>query len=127
MARVEKVAETIRKEISIILHDELKDPRLGFVTITAVELTKDLRSAKVFYSVLGSEQERQNTKVALDSSLGFIRKLVSERIQLRFAPELMFREDRSTEYGAKIEEILSEIKKENHEPKKNNRANKKKS
>ncbi len=126
MARVEKVAETIRKEISLILHDELKDPRLGFVTITAVELTNDLRSAKVFYSVLGSEQNRQNTKAALESSLGFIRKLVSERIQLRFAPEFMFREDHSTEYGSKIEEILNEIKKENDEPKKNNRANKKK-
>ncbi len=126
MARIEKVAETIRKEISLILHDELKDPRLGFVTITAVELTKDLRIAKVFYSVLGSEQDRQNTKLALDSSLGFIRKLVAERIQLRFAPELMFREDNSTEYGAKIEEILNEIKEEKNEPKKNSRANKKK-
>lgn len=110
MSRRERVAEAIREEVSIILHDNLKDPRLGFVTITRVELTADLRSAKIFYSVLGKEEDYQKTKDALDSALGFIRKLVSERINLRYAPDLVFKEDRSSEYSVRIQEILEEIK-----------------
>ncbi|MDD5770963.1 MAG: 30S ribosome-binding factor RbfA, partial [Candidatus Omnitrophica bacterium] len=95
---------------SLIIHDELKDPRIGFVTITKVELSRDLRNAKIFYSVLGKEEERSKTKMALDSALGFIRSLIAERINLRFATEIMFQEDRSIEYSARIEEILNNIK-----------------
>jgi ribosome-binding factor A len=110
MSRQERVAEAIRKEVSIILHEELKDPRLGFVTITRVELTPDLRSAKVFFSVLGKEEDYKKTTEALDSAGGFIRKLVAERINLRLAPEIMFRQDRSSEYSVRIQELLDEIK-----------------
>lgn len=109
MSRQERVAEAIRQEVSIIIHDELKDPRLGFVTITGVELTKDFRQAKIFFSVLGKEQEHKKTKEALDSALGFIRKLVAQRINLRFAPEIIFREDNSSEYSVRIQEVLNEI------------------
>ncbi len=112
MSRLDRVTEAIRKEVSMILHDELKDPRLGFVTITKVTMTADLRSAKVFFSVLGKEEEHKKSKLALDSALGFIRKLVAERINLRFAPEIAFVEDRSVEYSVRIEEILNEIKAE---------------
>jgi len=125
MARFEKVAETLKKEISNIIHDELKDPRLGFVTITRVELTKDLRYAKVFFSVLGKEDEHERTKAALDSALGFIRRLIAQRVKLQFVPEIVFKEDRSGEYSTRIEEILQEIKKDNG-PKKDNRLHKKK-
>jgi len=110
MGRPDRVAEAIRKEVSIIIHDELNDPRLGFVTITAVEVTADLREAKIFFSVLGKEDEHQKTKEALDSALGFIRRLIGERIRLRFVPQILFREDRSSEYGSRIEEVLNEIK-----------------
>lgn len=110
MSRQDRVTEAIRKEISTIIHDELKDPRLGFVTITRVELAQDMRQAKIFFSVLGREEEHKKTKDALDSALGFIRKLIAERINLRFAPEIMFREDRSSEYSVRIEEVLNEIK-----------------
>jgi len=140
MARYEKVAEAIKKEVSNIIHDELNDPRLGFVTITNVELTEDLRYAKIFFSVLGKEQDYIKTQKALDSALGFIRKLIAQRIQLRFAPELAFREDRSSEYSVRIEEVLNEIKElekkdapapkprkeKQGEPKKRNLRNKKK-
>ena len=129
MARHERIVEALRKELSIIIHDEIKDPRLGFVTVTSVELAPDKRFAKVSYSVLGKEEERKKTKEALDSSLGYVRKLVGERIKLRFVPELLFSEDRSQEYSVRIEEILNEIKevhpKEQDEPKKSTRANKK--
>lgn len=126
MARIDRVAEAIKKEASLILHDELKDPRLGFVTITDVKVTQDLREAKIFFSVLGKDEERKKTKEALDSALGFIRRLIAQRIRLRFAPEISFKEDRSAEYGSKIEELLNEIKGEQNEPKKSNRRHKKK-
>ncbi|MFA6216341.1 MAG: 30S ribosome-binding factor RbfA [Candidatus Omnitrophota bacterium] len=111
MSRHDKVQETLKREISIILQSELKDPRLGFVTITNVEMAKDLRFAKIFYSVLGQDTDHQKTKQALDSSLGYIRKLIAERVQLRFTPEIVFKEDRSSEYSFQIQKVLDEIKK----------------
>ncbi len=125
MARADKVAEAIRQEVSKIIHDELNDPRLGFVTITRVEVTADLRYAKIFFSVLGSKEDQSRTKKALDSALGYIRSLIAGRIQLRFAPEIAFREDRSVEYSVRIEEVLNQIK-ELNEPKKSRRVHSKK-
>ncbi|TRZ96404.1 30S ribosome-binding factor RbfA [bacterium] len=125
MPRYEKVAEAIKREASLIIHDELKDPRLGFVTITGVELTQDLRYAKIFFSVLGKDEDYKRTKGVLDSASGFIRKLIAQRVKLRFAPEITFREDRSGEYSIKIQSILDQIK-ELDEPKKSTRVHKKK-
>lgn len=121
MARSDKVAEVIRQEVSKIIHNELNDPRLGFVTITRVEMTLDMRYAKIFFSVLGSKEEHFKTKKALDSALGFIRRMIAARIQLRFAPEIAFKEDKSTEYSIRIEEVLNQIK-ELNEPKKSHRV-----
>lgn len=125
MSRQDKVAEAIRQEASLILQNELKDPRLGFVTITRVEIMRGMRYAKIFFSVLGKEEDYKKTQAVLDSALGFIRKLIAERINLRFAPEITFKEDRSTEYSVRIEEVLNEIK-ELNEPKKSRRVRKKK-
>ena len=125
MSRQERVAEAIKKEVSLIVHDELNDPRLGFVTITGVEVSQDLRYAKILFSVLGKDEEHKKTKAALDSALGFIRRLLAQRVRLMFAPEIIFREDRSSEYSVRIEEVLSEIK-EQDGLKKSNRRNKKK-
>lgn len=110
MSRVDKVAEAIRQEVSVIIHDRLKDPRLGFVTVTRAEMTADLRLAKIYFSVLGNEEDYKKTKEALDSAMGFIRRLIAERINLRIAPEIMFFEDHSSEYSVRIEEVLNEIK-----------------
>lgn len=125
MSRRDRVAEAIRKEVSTIVHDEIKDPRLGFVTIIRVELTQDLRYAKIFFSVLGNDEDYKKTQAALDSSVGFIRRLVAQRIKLRFAVELAFKEDRSSEYSVRIDEVLQQIK-ESDESKKSNRVHKKK-
>lgn len=116
MARVEKVAEAIRQEASLIIHDKLNDPRLGFVTISRVEMTPDLRNAKIFFSVLGKAEDYKKTQKALDSALGFIRRLIAERINLKFAPEIIFRQDRSVEYSVRIEEVLNEINELNKPP-----------
>jgi len=118
MSRVDRVAEAIRKEVSMIIHDEIEDPRLGFVTITRVELSADLRNAKIFFSVLGNGEAYKKTKDALDSALGFIRKLISERINLRFSPEIIFRDDRSSEYSVRIEEVLNEIRQKEEQERK---------
>ncbi|MCK9571711.1 MAG: 30S ribosome-binding factor RbfA [Candidatus Omnitrophica bacterium] len=118
MSRQDRIAEAIRQEVSLIIHDKLKDPRLGFVTIIRVEITNDLRLAKVFYSVLGKEEDHKKTKQALDSALGYLRSLVAKRLNLRLATELLFMEDRSTEFSVRIEEVLREIKEKN-EPEKN--------
>lgn len=126
-SRQERVAEAIRQESSLIIHDKLKDPRLGFITITKVEVTPDLRYAKIFFSVLGNDESYEKTKEALDSALGFVRKLVAGRLNLRFAPEIAFYEDRTTEYSVRIEEVLNEIKELNgqEKPKRGRRSNKK--
>jgi len=123
MARQERVSQAIKREVSVIIHDQIKDPRIGFVTITNVELAQDLRFAKIFFSVLGTDDDYKRTKAALDSSLGFIRKLIAQRLKLRFAPEIMFKEDKSGEYSAKIEKILNEIK-EQDESKKSDKSDK---
>lgn len=122
MSRQEKIIEELRKEVSNIIHEELNDPRLGFVTITKVEITPDLKYAKIFFSVLGQEQDYKRTQEALDSALGFIRKLVAQRIRMRFVPEICFKEDKSSEYSIEIQRILDEI----NELKKPHRTHKKK-
>lgn len=124
MSRQDRVEKAIQKEVSSIIHDELKDPRLGFVTIIGAEITKDLRDAKIFYSVLGQEKEYKDTRDALESASGFIRKLIGERINLRFVPTIIFKEDRSSEYSVRIQKVLDEInekdniKKSSRKPKK---------
>lgn len=123
MSRLEKVKQAIKKEISNIIHGELKDPRIGFVTVTRVELTKDLRFAKIYYSVLGSSVEKEKAGLAIENAKGFIRRLISQNIDLRFTPELIFKEDRSMEYSIRIQEELEKLK-QTHEFKKSNRRNK---
>ena len=111
MSRHDKVSEALKQEISSIIHAELKDPRLGFITVTRIELTHDLRYAKIFFSVLGKEEDYKRTKEALDSASGFIRRLIAQRIRLRLVPEISFKEDRSAEYSIQIQEALDEVKK----------------
>lgn len=116
MSRVEKVNKALRHEISNIIQNELKDPRLGFITITQVEISQDLRYAKVSFSVLGDKSEIDKVEKGLSSAAGFIRKLIGERIRMRYTPELSFRLDNSAEYSVRIYEQLERIK---NEPKKN--------
>jgi len=108
--RSNQVAEEVRKIISRILLEELSDPRLGFLTVTRIELTDDLRFARVFYSVLGSEEQRQATEEALAEHASYIKHLVVERINMKFAMDLKFESDRSIEHSFHIDEILKKIK-----------------
>ncbi|MFA5100081.1 MAG: 30S ribosome-binding factor RbfA [Candidatus Omnitrophota bacterium] len=110
MLRHERVKQAIKREVSSIIVNELKDPRMGFVTITTVDLSPDMRYAKVFYSVMGNAEQHKKTQGALHSALGLIRTLVADRIKLRYAPEISFREDLSTEYSVHMQEVFDKIK-----------------
>lgn len=112
--RARKVAEVFKEEVSRIVRDELRDPRIGFVTITAVELTDDLRYAKIYYSIMGLEKEKEETAKALESGLGFIRRLIGSSIKLRYLPEIKFILDDTAEYSINIQKILDKIDQETH-------------
>jgi ribosome-binding factor A len=115
--RRQKIIAAIKREISSIVHDELKDSRLGFVTIIRVDLTVDLRNAWVYFSVLGSEAEQKSTQEALENAKPFIRRLIGQRIKLRFIPEINFKLDQTPEHSIKIQKELDKIKEENERKK----------
>jgi ribosome-binding factor A len=107
--RSEKVGDLIRKEISQILVGELKDPRIGFVTITKVAVSDDLRVAKIYYSVFGDEQQKEESYQGLESAKGYIKRELGRRVRLKYMPEINFLFDDSLEYGEHIEELLRGI------------------
>jgi ribosome-binding factor A len=107
--RLDRVNQLIKEEISTLLQRELKDPRLGFVTVTEVETSKDLRSAKVFVSVLGDERQWTASLTALASARGFVRNWLRQHLDLRVTPDLDFRADRSMEHAAKIQSLLKQV------------------
>ena len=104
------MAETIHKEISNLLIRGLKDPRIGFVTITSVDVTADLRQAKVYFTLMGSQDERAETQAGLDSSASYIRQQLGRVLHLRHTPEIRFLYDASVDYGQHIEKLLSEVR-----------------
>ncbi|WP_099220956.1 30S ribosome-binding factor RbfA [Listeria costaricensis] len=110
--RANRVAEQMKKELGDIINRKLKDPRLGFITITGVEVTGDLQQATIYISILGSEKERADSLLALEKAHGFIRSEIGSRIRLRKVPELLFEVDSSIEYGNRIDELLRDLHKE---------------
>ncbi|MCX5666257.1 MAG: 30S ribosome-binding factor RbfA [Candidatus Omnitrophica bacterium] len=109
--RPERVQEALRQEISKVALEEIKDPRIGFLTITKVELTKDLRFAKVYFSVLGGAKEKALALKGLNSAKGYIKGIVADRIKLRLVPDLSFRIDESIEHTKEIYDLFEKIKK----------------
>ena len=109
--RASRVAEELRKIVSQILLEDLTDPRLGFLTITHIEVTDDLRFARIFYSVLGSAEQKEATAEALAEQQGFLRHLVAERINMKFAMEIKFEMDKSIDHSFRIDTLLKQIKK----------------
>ncbi|HLO25067.1 MAG TPA: ribosome-binding factor A [Geobacteraceae bacterium] len=107
--RSEKVAEAIHEMVSELLVKGLKDPRIGFVTITGVKVTDDLHLATVFFTVIGSEEEKDATEKGLNSARGYIRKEVGKNLKMRYVPDIIFKFDESVEYGSRIESLLKEI------------------
>jgi ribosome-binding factor A len=108
--RPDRLAEAIREEVARFLNDKAKDPRItGMVTVTGVEVTRDLRTAKVFVSILGDE-DRARTFEGLDSLAGHLRARIGKGLGLRSAPEILFRHDESVQRAARIDALLAQIK-----------------
>ena len=107
--RMARLAGQLQQEIATIIHRELKHPGLGFVTITRVELSKDVRHAKVFYSCLGKQEERESSQEALERSRGYIHGLIKKRFRLKVIPELTFRYDPSIEGSIELSEAFERL------------------
>lgn len=107
--RPDRVSDRIRHEITEILAREVHDPGIGFITVTRVEITRDLQIARVFYTTMGSEAERRRTARALERAMPFLRRQVGERLTLRRVPELQFVFDKSIETQERVERLLREI------------------
>src|ERR671920_1285190 len=105
----------MREEIATFLANDVKDPRImGLVTVTAVEITRDLRHAKVFVSVFGSESQRSATFEGLENVATHLRGRVGRALRLRVAPEIKFRNDESVAHAAHIEQLLAQVRKDTH-------------
>jgi len=113
--RQEKLGELIATELSELLRTRVKDPRVGFASITHVEVSGDLRHAKVFVSVMGSPEEREATMQGLKNATGFLRHELATRLVLRYMPEIVFKLDKSIEEGARILELIQKVEQEDRQ------------
>ena len=107
-----RINEEVRREVSNIIQNEIKDPRLtAMVSVTTVKVTKDMRYAKVYVSIFGkNDEEKNNTFQALKNASGYIRKEIGQRINLRYNPQIIFELDDSINYGMHIEELIAKTK-----------------
>jgi ribosome-binding factor A len=107
--RANRVGEQMKKELSDIIGRKIKDPRIGFVTVTDVQVSGDLQQAKVYISVLGDEEQKENTLKGLAKAKGFIRTEMGNRIRLRKTPEILFEWDESMAYGNRINSLIHQL------------------
>lgn len=107
--RMAQVNQLLKEELSELILREVKDPRIGFVTLTEVKVSPDLHQAQVYFSVLGDEEELQDSRAALEHAAGFLRHQLGRRLALRYIPELHFIYDRSLERAQRIETLLRQI------------------
>ncbi len=113
LRRSDRVGDLLKEEIaSMVLHGEIKDPRIGFVTITHVKMTPDLKEAKVYFSQIGERALIEESREGLNSASGYIRRMLAGRLSLRHIPAISFIFDDSLEYSENIERIIRDIKKE---------------
>jgi ribosome-binding factor A len=110
--RIARVEQLLKEELSRILQQELKDPRIGFITVTRVRVSADLGHARVFISVMGDAEAKENTMSGLESAVGFIQRVLGSRIKIKSLPRIEFYLDDSLDYGFRINEILDKIEAE---------------
>ncbi len=108
--RTEQVAEAIKEQIGVLIQRELRDPRLGFVTVTRAEVTPDLKHATIYYGVLGTDEVKKETAKALGGATRFLRRELSHALQLRYVPAIHFEFDIGVEHSDRIQQLLREIK-----------------
>lgn len=115
--RTDRVNALLQRELGQLISEELRDPRIAFATVTAVEVTSDLRSARVFVSVLGDEEASRGTLAALEGAKHHLRHELGERVDLRLVPDLTFVEDRSAARATRISKLLREARGDGHHDK----------
>jgi ribosome-binding factor A len=109
-ARSDRVADVLQKEICEMLHKEVKDPHLGFITITGVEVSRDLKLAKLYYTILGPPDRVEDSTRALRRITPFLKRGLGRKLHLRATPDIVFIYDHSLEYGTKIDHILDSLR-----------------
>ncbi len=114
--REDQLSGAITRELSDLIRTRMKDPRIGFASITGVEVSHDLRYAKVFVSVMGSPEEQRETMRGLDSATGFLRRELAQRLTIRHVPEISFRLDESIARGARVLDLLKQVEQESDVP-----------
>lgn len=107
--RSEKVSEAIHEMASALIVKGLKDPRIGFVTITGVKVTDDLHLATIYFTVVGTDEEKKATEQGLNSAKGYMRKEMGKNLRMRYVPDLIFKYDSSLDYGNRIDSLLRQI------------------
>jgi ribosome-binding factor A len=107
--RPQRLALQIQQEVSLMISRDMKDRRVGFVTVTGVQLAPDLRHARIFISMMGSESEKEESLEALNHATGWVRHELGQRIRMKFIPEIVFQFDTSQEYGDHIDRLIDEI------------------
>jgi ribosome-binding factor A len=113
--RAERLAVLFKEELGSIMQRDLKDPRIGFASITNVRISRDISHAKIYVSVLGDKKQQQETMEGLESAKGYIRSELGKRIRLRYIPEIHFIPDNSIEEGAKVLSLINQIQKDEKE------------
>jgi ribosome-binding factor A len=108
--RTERLGEEVREEVAQLIAGELKDPRIGFVTVTRVEVSPDLRTARIYVGVLGTEKKRQASLAGLRQAAGFLRRALGQSLRLRYTPELVFIYDEGLEASDRVAQLLAEIR-----------------
>lgn len=112
--RSEKVGEAVHQIVTELLVKGLKDPRIGFVTVTGVKVTDDMHYANIYFTVIGDAAARKETEAGLNSARGFIRREMGKQLHMRYVPEILFKYDTSLDKGNRIDELLREIKANEH-------------
>jgi ribosome-binding factor A len=108
--RPQRIALQIQHEVSLMIFRDMKDRRVGFVTVTGVQISPDLRHAKIFISLMGSEEEKKESLATLNHAAGWIRHELGQRIRMKFAPDIVFLLDTSQDYGERIDKLIDEIR-----------------
>ncbi len=114
--RIDRVGSLIKMELGRLFLSRVKDPRLGFVTVTHVDISPDMKSARVYYSVLGDEKVKAESQKVLEKSAGFLQKEIAVHLKLRFTPKLQFRFDDTLDRGLEIDRLLYDLKKKEQNP-----------
>ena len=111
--RIERLNEQVKREVSDILRSEVRDPRIGIVTVTEAKVAPDLSIARVYVQTMGDESEQENALEGLQAASPYIRRELGKRLKVRTVPELRFEQDKALEYGLHIEKLLRDINKPN--------------